>query len=311
MSIQTNIKIKLFRQQKNTFIWLMLMVGIISGILTIDIWLKTQEMNWNVLRIWILVHVGLYDGPSMIEIPAGSFLMGDSNCVEGENFISKGKACPQHQVTVKTFWMGKYEVTFDEYSAFVLDSKGIDLPGHSDFGRGKRPVINVSWEDAKRYTEWLTIITGKPYRLATEAEWEYACRAGGETVFYFGDDPEKMNKFAWFSENSGAMTHSVGEKLPNGWGLYDMHGNVWEWVEDDWYHSYYGTPDDGKAFEVSIENYPFRMMRGGGYYSTAQQCRSARRGEMEWKSQRYDFLGFRLVRSNYPDEPFRAGSLSY
>ena len=149
MSIQTNIKIKLFRQQKNTFIWLMLMVGIISGILTIDIWLKTQEINWNVLRIWAFAQVGLYDGPPMIEIQAGKFEMGDSNCVDGENFISKEKACPRHPDTVKSFWMGKYEVTFDEYSAFVLDSKDIELPGDSDFGRGKRPIINVSWGDAK------------------------------------------------------------------------------------------------------------------------------------------------------------------
>jgi formylglycine-generating enzyme required for sulfatase activity len=247
----------------------------------------------------------------MVEIPAGTFLMGDSNCIEGENIVITRKGCPQHSVTVKSFWIGKYEVTFDEYSAYVLDSKDVEIPNHSDFGRGNKPVINVSWKEAKKYTEWLTRVTGKPYRLATEAEWEYACRAGGETVFYFGDDPERINEFAWFSENSGAMTHSVGEKLPNVWGLYDMHKNVWEWVEDDWYHSYYGTPDDGKAFEVSIENYPFRMMRGGGYYSSAQECRSARRGEMEWKDKRYNFVGFRLVMSKYPDEALRAGSLSY
>jgi formylglycine-generating enzyme required for sulfatase activity len=305
MSIQTNIKIKLFRQQKNTFIWLMLMVGIISGILTIDIWLKTQEMNWNVLRIWTLVHVGLYDGPSMIEIPAGTFLMGDSNCIDGE----RRKECPQHTVTIKSFWMGKYEVTFDEYSAFVLDSKDVELPGHSDFGRGRRPIINVNWGDAKRYTEWLTKVTGKPYRLPTEAEWEYACRAGGKTEFYFGDDDKRMGEFAWFSENSDVMTHPVGEKMPNAWGLYDLHGNVWEWVEDDWFFNYDNVPNNGQAYEVS-ERHLWRVIRGGGYYSTAHQSRAAARVEM-WPNSKHNFLGFRLVRSNYNNEPVRRGSLSW
>jgi formylglycine-generating enzyme required for sulfatase activity len=281
---------------KRIYIWFLLLIVIAFGILTADTWLRIRDMNWNILRIWTLVHVGLYDGPSMIEIPAGTFLMGDSNCIDGE----RRKECPQHTVTIKSFWMGKYEVTFDEYSAFALDSKNVELPGHSDFGRGKRPVINVSWEDAKRYTEWLTKVTGKPYRLPTEAEWEYACRAGGKTEFYFGDDVKRMKEFVWFSENSGVMTHPVGEKMPNAWGLYDMHGNVWEWVEDTWSYNYHGVPNDGKANE-SFSLW-FRVIRGGAYYSTAQQCRSATRSERS-EEMRSDFVGFRMSRSSSDNAP--------
>jgi formylglycine-generating enzyme required for sulfatase activity len=297
--------------RKRTYICFLPLIVIAFGILTTHIWLRMHEMDWNVLRIWILAQVRLYDGPPMIEIQAGKFEMGDSNCVDGENFISKEKACPRHPDTVKSFWMGKYEVTFDEYSAFVLDSKDVELPGDSDFGRGKRPVINLNWEDAKKYTKWLTKITGKPYRLPTEAEWEYACRADGKTEFYFGNDVKRMDDFAWFSDNSGAITHPVGEKMPNAWGLYDMHGNVWEWVEDDWWgsYSYFGPPNNGKAFEVS-ERYPWRVVRSGGWYSNAQQCRSAARTGMAFNT-RSNFIGFRLVRSNSIDEPIRHQSMSY
>jgi formylglycine-generating enzyme required for sulfatase activity len=105
------------------------------------------------------------------------------------------------------------------------------------------------------------------------------------------------------------MTHPVGGKFPNALGLYDMHGNVWEWVEDDWYPSYYGIPDDGKALEVH-ENWLSRMIRGGGYYSTAQQCRSAAR-DSSMVNSRHNFLGIRIVRSKYPNEPLRGGVFSY
>ena len=114
----------------------------------------------------------------------------------------------------------------------------------------------------------------KDYRLPSEAEWEYACRAGSETEFCFGDDAKRLGEFAWYSENSESKTHPVGEKKPNAWGLYDMHGNVWEWVEDDWHDSYEGAPDDGSAW-IDKPRGSDRVVRGGSWGDVARYCRSA------------------------------------
>jgi len=134
---------------------------------------------------------------------------------------------PQHEVEVKAFSIGKYEVTFEEYDLFC-EATGEKKPDDNGWGRGNRPVINVSWNDAVAYCEWLSEQTGEHYRLPTEAEWEYACRAGTQTRYSFGDDESQLGDYAWFDNNSDNQTHPVGEKLPNPWGLYDMHGNVWE-----------------------------------------------------------------------------------
>ena len=152
----------------------------------------------------------------------------------------------------------------------------------SSFKGANNPVEMVSWDDAVAFCEKLSslpaeVAAGRVYRLPTEAEWEYACRAGTTTAYSFGDDAKDLGKYAWFSDNSGFKTHGVGEKLPNGWGLYDMHGNVWEWCSDA----------EGS----------YRVFRGGGWGSTAWFCRSALRRRLG-PSNRSVHLGFRLVLSS-------------
>ena len=156
-------------------------------------------------------------------------------------------------------------------------------------------MINVSWEDAQAYADWLNKKTGKEFRLPSEAEWEYACRAGTRTRFYTGDSDKDLDRAGWYWDNSGGQTHPVGEKAPNAWGLYDMHGNVYEWVEDDWHGSYDGAPDDGSAW-VDNPRGSARVMRGGSWDFGALGCRSAGRGISAPGGRDVD-VGFRLSRS--------------
>jgi formylglycine-generating enzyme required for sulfatase activity len=156
----------------------------------------------------------------------------------------------------------------------------------------------VTWEEARDYAEWLSDKTGKDYRLPTEAEWEYAARARSEKAFSFGDDESKLNEYAWYWDNSEVKTHPVGQKKSNAWGLYDIHGNVWEWVEDDWHDNYDGAPNDGRAW-VSDPRGAYRVLRGGGWLNGARRCRSADRG-IGRPGDRYNLVGFRLSRSVAP-----------
>jgi formylglycine-generating enzyme required for sulfatase activity len=164
--------------------------------------------------------------PTMVVVPAGKFTMGSPESEKDRSRIEG----PQHEVTIaKPFAVGKTEVTFAEWDACVAAGACPKVPDMS-WGRDNRPVINVSWDDAKQYTAWLSRITGKNYRLLTETEWEYAARAGSETRFSFGDDETQLDQHAWYSRNSNVKTQPVGEKRPNAFGLHDMHGNVLEWV---------------------------------------------------------------------------------
>jgi formylglycine-generating enzyme required for sulfatase activity len=139
-------------------------------------------------------------------------------------------------------------------------------------------VIYVSWEDAVAYAQWLSEQTGKRYRLPTEAEWEYAARAGTRTPWSFGDDKGELGNSAWYSANSGAQTHPVGEKAPNPWGLHDVHGNVWEWVRDCWHGSYARAPTDGSAWEEADGgDCGRRVLRGGSWFDGPVTLRSAYR----------------------------------
>jgi len=196
-------------------------------------------------------------GPEMVWIPAGTFQMG-SNDYYGYN-----REKPVHTVSVKSFALGKYEVTFEEYDKFC-DAMGRSKPDDNGWGRGKRPVINVSWDDVKAYTKWLSEQTGKDYRLPTEAQWEYACRAGSVGKYSFGDDVNQLGNYGWYWDNSGKMTHPVGEKQANKFGLYDMHGNVWEWLEDKWHDSYNGAPSDGSVWVSGDSN--SHLLRGGSWF---------------------------------------------
>lgn len=226
------------------------------------------------------------EGPEMVILAAGKFLMGSRRSVrEG----------PQRSVTIsRPFALSIHEITFAEYDTFAK-ATGRQLPDDSDWGRGDQPVIYVSWEDATAYAHWLSEQTGQHYRLPTEAEWEYAARGTSMTAYSFGDDPSRLGEYAWFGSNSGGKTQPVGKKKPNVWGLYDMHGNAWEWVEDDWHRNYDGAPGDGRAW-IREPRGSGRVFRGGSWFDVVQYCRSAYRyfKSPDFRNSR---LGFRLSRS--------------
>jgi formylglycine-generating enzyme required for sulfatase activity len=217
----------------------------------------------------------------MIYLPGGEFTMG-SNDYDDEK--------PPHSVKLSPFFIGKYQVTQAQWKAVMKTNpsgwKGDDLP-----------VERVSWDDAAQFCEVISKLTGKTYRLPTEAEWEYACRAGSTTKYCFGDDEKSVGDYAWYYENSGGKTHPVGQKKPNALGLYDMHGNVWEWCSDWYSGGYYaecerqGTVTDPQGPSAGSH----RVSRGGGWNFVAVGCRSASRIN-DAPGFRYDNLGFRLVR---------------
>jgi formylglycine-generating enzyme required for sulfatase activity len=231
------------------------------------------------------------DCPEMVVIPAGKFMMGSP---ETEKDRNKDEG-PQHEVVIgKPFAVSKYELTFDAWDACVAYGDCRSRQSDSPTDRARRPVINVTWEDAQGYVAWLSRMTGKHYRLLTEAEWEYAARAGSATAFSFGDDESKVGQFAWYAGNSNGLTQEVGKKLPNAFGLYDMYGNAWEWVEDCWHNNYRGAPTDGSAWTTGDCSH--RVVRGGSGNNVALLLRSANRGNST-VGYRVDLLGCRVARS--------------
>nr|VFK50433.1 MAG: Formylglycine-generating enzyme, required for sulfatase activity, contains SUMF1/FGE domain [Candidatus Kentron sp. TUN]VFK51651.1 MAG: Formylglycine-generating enzyme, required for sulfatase activity, contains SUMF1/FGE domain [Candidatus Kentron sp. TUN] len=221
-------------------------------------------------------------GPGMQWIPAGEFLMGSPKDEKGR-FDDED----QHRVRIpRPFALGITAVTFEEYDRFAR-ATGRELPRDGGWGRGHRPVIQVSWHDATAYCDWLSKETGKRYRLPTEAEWEYVARAGTMDARY--GDPDSI---AWYRVNSQGKTHPVREKQPNAWGLYDMLGNIYEWTQDEWHEDYQGAPADGSPWEADSD--AIRVIRGGSWGSSASYVRAAfRRG---WPSICISDLGFRCVR---------------
>jgi formylglycine-generating enzyme required for sulfatase activity len=214
----------------------------------------------------------------MVNLPAGEFLMGSpDSAYQNEK--------PPHQVTVNSFAIGKYPVTQAQYQAVMGKN-----PSHFKNNR-QNPVEQVSWNDAQAFCQKLSQIIGKTYRLPTEAEWEYACRAGTTTRFYFGDDAN-LKDYGWYDGNSQQTTHPVGQKKPNAWGLYDMSGNVWEWCEDNWHDNYKNAPKDGSAWLIK-DNYS-QILRGGSWFNNPYYCRSAFRGNSD-RRDHYDNGGFRVV----------------
>ena len=208
-------------------------------------------------------------GYEFVKIPGGVFKMGLPEQETGR-FDTEGHL---HEVQVPDFYMGRYPVTNEEYARFLKANPTVTEPAYwadRKYNQPKQPVVGVSWEDARHYAAWAGL------RLPGEAEWEYACRAGSKTRYYSGDKDEDLARVGWYTKNSGGQLHAVGEKEPNGFGLYDMHGNVWEWIEDDWHDNYKGAPNDGRAW-VDKRRGSDRVVRGGGWYGGAQGCRSAAR----------------------------------
>ena len=233
----------------------------------------------------------------MVVVPAGEFMMGSPAGEEGR-YDDEG---PQRKVTIaRPFAVGKFEVTFAEWDACVAAAAASTSPSDQGWGRGKRPVINVSWEDiTKEYLPWLSRKTGKTYRLLTEAEWEYAARAGTTTPFSTGTTitAEQAN----FDGESARQqcqgitkTVEVGSFPPNAFGLHDMHGNVWEWVQDCYKDGYAGAPSDGSAVPDAA-GCP-RVLRGGAWSNEARALRSASRHREASHMRDADF-GFRLART--------------
>ncbi|XWK87203.1 MAG: bifunctional serine/threonine-protein kinase/formylglycine-generating enzyme family protein [Phormidium sp.] len=235
----------------------------------------------------------------IVSIPGGTFLMGSPN-TEEKRYNDEG---PQHQVTVAAFFMGKYPVTQAQWEAVAaLPQANISLKTNpSNFKGANRPVEQVSWNEAQEFCTRLSQKTGKIYRLPSEAEWEYACRAGTTTPFYFGETitTDLVNydgNYTYASAPKGIyrqQTTDVGSFPPNAFGLYDMHGNVWEWCADIYHDNYNGAPSDGKAWE-SGGNDRYRLLRGGSWSSYPWNCRSASRVRDESDST-YRYCGFRVV----------------
>jgi formylglycine-generating enzyme required for sulfatase activity len=231
--------------------------------------------------------------PEMVVIPSGEFTMGSP---EGEagRLPTDG---PQHKVTIaRPFAVGKYEVTFDEWDACVAAGGCAHKPGDQGWGRGRQPVINVSWEDARAYVSWLSKKTGKPYRLLSEAEWEYAARAGTTTRYPWGDAPgtNRANFRDSSSQWSNKQTAPVGSFAANPFGLHDMIGNVWEWVQDCWNFSYEGAPGDGRAWESG--DCGLRVERGGSWNYLPEYARAAIRFRIG-PGFRDGSVGFRVART--------------
>lgn len=252
---------------------------------------------------------GTEEAIDMVPIAGGKFVMGSpiSEAGRGED---EG---PQHEIQVAPFWMGKYEITWNQYDVWgenvdiarrqIFGTKANDndtvadvvtrpTPPYTDmsFGMGKQknPAICMTQHAARKYCEWLSAKTGKYYRLPTEAEWEYACRAGTTTAYSFGDDPSQLNEYAWYAGNSDDAYHEVGLKKANPWGLHDIHGNAAEWVLDQYLPDAYSARKAGAKNPLIVPSKLFpRVVRGGGWDDEPAMLRSAvREGSSEdWKEQ--------------------------
>lgn len=237
--------------------------------------------------------------PEMVVVPAGSFMMGSPPSWKGRYVVNEN---PRHRVTIESpFAVGLYEVTFAEWDACVTAGGcGGYSPDDMGWGRGRLPVMKVSWEDAQRYAKWLSEETGETYRLLSEAEWEYVARAGTQTDRYWGDEDSDQCFHANGNDRSFDCwdgyynTAPVGSFRANGFGLHDMLGNVWEWTEDCWNDDYSGAPVDGSAWRAG--NCSTRVLRGGNWITWPTNLRAGFRLR-NLAGFRFFYFGFRVART--------------
>jgi formylglycine-generating enzyme required for sulfatase activity len=236
---------------------------------------------------WFLNSVGM----TMVLIPAGEFMMGSPDSDDWGQANEK----PQHRVQItKPFWLGMHDVTVGQFRKFVEETKyvtGAEWRTAFASQTDDYPVVCVTWDEAKAFCDWLTKKEGKKYGLPTQAEWEYACRAGTRTRWNCGDNQGDLDDYAWFIRNSNSRPHAVGQKRPNGWGLSDMHGNVWQWCEDSYYTR--NPPQETATGPIESEPSSNRVFRGGSWRYTPSECRSANRDGSDHGT-RSHFLGFRV-----------------
>ncbi len=277
--------------------WLRPAIGVTGGILLAILGMiiirsdlfhsKPGSESHSVRQPQSAEHIFQNLGIEWVRVPGGSFEMGD---LWGDG---DGDEKPVHTVTVSGFYLSKYEVTFAQYDAFC-EASGRGKPNDEGWGRGKRPVINVSWEDAGAFCRWLSSQSGGEITLPSEAQWEYAARSGGKKEKWAGTNSENsLGSYAWYDANSGSQTHPVGQKRPNGLGLYDMSGNVWEWCRDVY---------SGDAYRHHARSNPIyagsgagRVIRGGSWSSLAGFVRCVNRLADAPVNRRY-YLGFRLCK---------------
>ncbi|TAN48908.1 MAG: formylglycine-generating enzyme family protein [Rhodospirillales bacterium] len=237
------------------------------------------------------------DCPEMVIVPAGSFVMGSQTGHENER--------PEHKVTIaKSFALGRFEITFDDWQLCVDAKACTRSPDDHQWGKAKRPVMNVTFDDVTQYLTWLSKKTGKRYRLPSEAEWEWAARGGAKTIYPWGDGMEDglANCRSCGAEPFGGFSSApVGSYPPNGYGLYDMTGNVWEWVQDCWHPDHTGASKDAKPRGPETQSLPgipaclARVMKGGAWYYFAPMARPAARARNDSRVLSY-VLGFRVAR---------------
>jgi formylglycine-generating enzyme required for sulfatase activity len=229
------------------------------------------------------------DCPEMIVIPAGSFKMGSPDLAHHKDEY------PPHDVTIPSnLAISRTEITFDQWDACAAHGNCSSQISAGGWGRGTQPVINITWQDAGRYVQWLSDVTGRKYRLLSEAEWEYAAGAGKQTLYFFGNDDSLLDRYSWYETNAGGKAHPVGGKAPNPFGLSDMYGNVSEWVEDCYQDGYNGAPSDGSAWTSG--NCSRRVIRGGNWLSRASSLRTTNRDLVNY-DEANDTTGMRVARS--------------
>ncbi|HBP90253.1 MAG TPA: formylglycine-generating enzyme family protein [Nitrospirales bacterium] len=254
------------------------------------IWLSGENQAFKMAMLRVVSPVmSIHLEPEMVSIPAGTFRQGN---LQGDDESSER---PVRDVHIKKFALGRYEVTFEEFDRFAM-ATGRPFVRDEGWGRDRRPVINVSWEDAVNYAEWLSQETGRRYRLPTESEWEFAARNRGRDEIWAGtSDQEQLATYAWFNTNSTGRTQPVGTQQANGLGLQDMSGNVWEWVQDCWHDDYQHAPTNGSAWlEANDGTCGTRVRRGGSWTNSPGSLRSSFRTGYSADSRSIQ-IGFRLA----------------